>query len=211
MGRTSTDAEALDGATGKQIWKLNFKNDLKIKELKRASYNNGKGGAGIVCFNNRDEKKKNGEKVIIDFSTGKELWRTESYPGLDNDSQWHFGAMIATVTSGSTFIVFDDENKKFVGLDIRSGAKKWESKPYPTTDISKVSINAVGDSEFSQILIYGEDEETYDILYMNIVTGELLKDDSRFTMLLETIANLPMVLSRLSKRQKKLSSRLPGE
>jgi outer membrane protein assembly factor BamB len=87
LGRNEEQAEVLDGASGTILWKLNFKNDLKVKTLARATYNPGE---GIVLFFNADEKKKAGEKIVVDLATGKELWRTDKYAGTDADDNYHF-------------------------------------------------------------------------------------------------------------------------
>ena len=68
LGRNEEGAEMLDGATGKSIWKLSFKNDLKVKELARATYN---AAQGVVLFYNPDDKKKNGEKIVVVAGKGK--------------------------------------------------------------------------------------------------------------------------------------------
>ncbi len=162
--RDETQAEMLDGVTGKQLWKINFKNDLKVKELARAVYNY---EAGIILFFNRDEKKQNGDKVIIDYVTGKELWRTTDYPGVDANSNFHFAECLASLSHQGTFIVFDNASKKIIGLDTRSGNKKWESKEYSTADVKDISIEEIGGSDFVQVFIGEGDAE-----YINILTGE---------------------------------------
>ncbi len=169
--RDETQAEMLDGASGKPIWKLNFKNDLQVKELARAVYNY---EAGIILFFNRDEKKKNGEKVILDYTTGKELWRTSDYPGIDADENFHFAHCMDLVVKGVT-IVFNNDTKKFTGIEVRTGNKKWESKAYADMDLSKnVSIFSVNGSESAQVFLNDE------VLYINISTGEIT-DPSNFT------------------------------
>jgi len=178
LGRTTEEAEVLDGATGKSIWKLDFKNDLKIKELNRVVYNVEE---GVVLFYNGDEKKKNGEKVIVDLATGKVLWRADEYAGTDADDVWHF-ANSFNITANHSLMIFNNTTKKFTGLDIQTGKIKWESQAYPTTELSKnIGINEVEDSEYAQVFIYNEDVLKTQILYMSIVTGEILKDDSGFT------------------------------
>jgi hypothetical protein len=179
LGRTDEEAEVLDGSTGKSIWKLNFKTDLKAKTLERATYNITE---GVVLFFNQDEKKKNGEKVIVDLPTGKELWRGDAYAGVDADGNYHFANSISSITSNGTTIVFNNTSKKFTGLDIRSGKVKWESRAFPDADLLKnVSISPIENSEYAQIFIVDEDIVKTQILYISIVTGEELKDDSRFT------------------------------
>jgi hypothetical protein len=170
LGRSESDAEMLDGQTGKPIWKLNFKTDLGIKSLAKAVYNPEN---GTILFFNVDEKKKNGEKVIVDFKTGKELWRTDGYAGKDSEDYFHFAHCIGDVKVGTSFVVFDNSVKKFVGLDARSGNKNWESAAYPEMDLAKnVSLTYIEDSDYAYVI------SDLNILYINIVTGKITPDDT---------------------------------
>jgi PQQ-like domain len=180
LGRNEEQAEVLDGATGQSIWKLNFKNDLKVKTLSRATYNEKE---GLVLFYNEDEKKKNGEKVVVDLATGKELWRGDAYAGTDADDNFHFANSIGYVTAKQSTMVFNNTTKKFVGLDVRTGKVKWESSAYPSADLSKnITITEIENSDYAQVFIMDqEDLLKTQIFYMNVVTGEVLKEDSRFT------------------------------
>jgi|GEM_PF-1882864 len=179
LGRTSEEAEVLDGATGKSIWKLNFKNDLKAKEIHKATYNQAE---GIVLFFNQDEKKKNGEKVVVELATGKVLWRGDQYVGTDADDNFHFANSVSSLTAKGTTIIFNDATKKFTGLDLKTGAVKWESQAYPAVSLEKnINIQPIKNSEYAQVFIEDEDISKMQILYMSIVTGEVLKDESRFT------------------------------
>jgi outer membrane protein assembly factor BamB len=179
LGRSPEQAEMLDGLTGKPIWKLNFKNDLKVKELARANYNPDK---GFILFFNPDEKKKNGEKVIVDFKTGKELWRTTAYAGVDADDNFHFAHAMGDIATKGVAMLFDNESKKFIGIDVLTGVKKWESKAYPSADLTKnIIINKVEDSDYAQVIIADEkDLLKTEVFFMNVVTGEQA-DSSGFT------------------------------
>lgn len=178
LGRNDEQAEVLDGITGKSLWKLNFKNDLKVKNLQRAVYNEKE---DIVLFYNADEKKQAGEKIIVNLATGKELWRADEYTGIDADNNYHF-ANSFNITSNHSTMVFNNTTKKFVGLDILTGKVKWQSQAYPKAELSKnISINEIENSEYAQVYIYDEDILNTQIIYMSIVTGEVLKDDSGFT------------------------------
>ncbi|MBS1491384.1 MAG: PQQ-binding-like beta-propeller repeat protein [Bacteroidetes bacterium] len=174
LGRSETQAEMLDGATGKTVWALNFKNDLKVKELVRATYNP---EAGFILFYNKDEKKKNGEKIIIDLPTGKELWRTDGYAGVDGDDNFHFAHCLNTLTVKGHTIVYDQNSKKFVGIDVRSGKKVWESKEYGA-DLKDVSIYEIKNSESAQLLIANEDPLKIQVVFMNILTGETVDSNN---------------------------------
>ncbi|HCW06588.1 MAG TPA: hypothetical protein DGG95_04390 [Cytophagales bacterium] len=170
--RDESQAEMLDGETGKTIWKINFNKDLKIKSLARAVFNQ---GAGIVLFFNKDGKKESGDKVIVDFNTGKELWRTKGFAGVDNDDQYHFAHCMNLVYKGMT-IVFDDATKKFTGIDVITGNKKWESNAYPDLDLNKnISIDEIEGTEYAKIQIAFEDDETKNRdEYMSILTGQTI-------------------------------------
>ncbi len=179
LGRNDEQVEVLDGATGQSIWKINFKNDLKVKSLSRATYNEKE---NIVLFFNEDEKKKNGEKIVVDLASGKELWRGDSYAGTDADDNFHFANSIGYLTANQSTIVFNNVTKKFTGLDVRTGKVKWESKAYPKAELSKnVMINSIENSEYAQVFVMDENIVNTEIIYMSIVSGEVLKDDSRFT------------------------------
>lgn len=179
LGRTSDQAEVLDGNTGKSIWKLNFKSDFNVKNLERATYNEQE---GVILFFNADEKKKNGEKIIVDLPTGKELWRGDAYAGTDADDNYHFANSISDITASGTTMVFNNATKKFTGLELRTGKVKWESPAYAGVELSKnISINSIENSEYAQVFIYNEDVLKTQILYISIVSGEVLKDDSRFS------------------------------
>jgi len=208
LGRNEEQAEVLDGTSGKTLWKLNFKNDLKVKTLARATYNPGE---GIVLFFNADEKKKPGEKIVVDLATGKELWRTDNYVGTDADDNYHFANSISSLTSKQTTIVFDDVTKKFTGLDLRSGKVKWESQAYSTAELSKnISISEIEGSEFAQVFITDEDILKTQILYMSIVTGEVLKDDSRFTSAASNYERYSSGKVRIKRTIDKTAVRLSG-
>ncbi len=211
LGRNDEQAEVLDGATGKSLWKLNFKNDLKVKALARATYNYGE---GIVIFFNADEKKKPGEKIIVDFATGKELWRTNEYAGIDTDNNYHFANNMSSLTSNQTTIVFDNVTKKFTGLDVRSGKVKWQSKAYPAAELSKnVGINIIEDSEYAQILIYDENMEEESEILMSIITGEEI-DKSKFTSksrnLEKAVSGLVVIAKTLDANRTTLVGRMKG-
>lgn len=208
LGRDDSQAEVLDGATGKSIWKLNFKNDLKVKNLDRATYNETE---GIVLFFNKDEKKTNGDKIIVDLATGKELWRTTGYAGIDADDSWHFANSISALTSNGTTIVFNNETKKFTGIDVRSGKVKWESQAYTGQELSKnIFIEAIEGSEFAQVFIMSDDILKTQIIYMSIVTGEVLKDDSRFTEASSNYEKYTSKKVRIKKTADKTSVKLVG-
>jgi hypothetical protein len=179
LGRSPEQAEMLDGQTGKPIWKLNFKNDLKVKELARANYNPDK---GFILFFNPDEKKKPGEKITIDFKTGKELWRTTAYAGTDADDNFHFAHAMGDIATKGVAMLFDNESKKFIGLDFLTGSKKWESKAYPAVDLEKnVIINKIEDSDYAQVILSNEEDLLKtEVLFMNVTTGEQ-KDSDGFT------------------------------
>lgn len=165
LGRSSSQAEVLDGTTGKMIWTLNFKSDLSIKELNRATYLEDE---GLVLFFNPDDKKKTGEKVVVDLPTGKVLWRADQYAGNDADDYFHFAHCFGDLTKKGITVVFDNSLKKFVGLDVRSGAKKWESKAYPEMELSKnVMINSIEDTDYVYVI------SDLNILYINVNTGEI--------------------------------------
>ncbi len=178
LGRTDDEAEVLDGATGKSIWKLNFKNDLKVKSLSRATYNEAE---GLVLFYNEDGKKANGEKIVVDLATGKELWRGDQYAGVDADGNFHFAHCISDITAKGNMMVFNAATKKFTGLNVRTGKVLWESKAYPDVDISEhIEIDPIGNSEYAKVFIFNDDVLKTQILFMSINTGEVLQDDSRF-------------------------------
>lgn len=178
LGRSDDQAEVLDGATGKSIWKLNFKNDLKVKSLSRATYNVAE---GVVLFFNSDEKKKVGEKIIVDLASGKELWRADNYSGVDADGNFHFANSFNEVTAKGVLLIFNDASKKFTGIEIKTGKIKWESTPYANVSLEKnVGITRVSDTEFAVVTLYDEDVLKTKFLYMNIVTGEFV-DESKFT------------------------------
>ncbi len=177
--RDETQAEMLDGESGKQIWKLNFKNDLKVQDLARAIYNY---ESGVILFFKRDEKKKNGEKIMIDLTTGKELWRTSDYPGMDADDNFHFAHCIDELVAKGVAVVFNNDTKKITGIEIRTGNKKWESRAYADLDLSKsVSIFPIEDSEFAQVVLNDQ------VLFINILTGEIT-DPSNFVTIKKNYA-----------------------
>lgn len=177
FGRSEEQAEMLDGQTGKPIWKLTYKTDLKIKEIARANYNPDK---GFILLFNPDEAKKKGDKVIIDFKTGKELWRTTAYAGVDADDNYHFAHAMGDIATKGVALLFDNEAKKFIGLDVLTGAKKWESKPYPAADLTKnVIINKIEDSDYAQVIITDDNDLLKtEVLFMNVVTGGLTDSDN---------------------------------
>jgi outer membrane protein assembly factor BamB len=169
MGRDETQAEMLDGTTGKQIWKINFKNDLNVKELTKST-DSYKGG--VLLLFNRDEKKKKGEKVVIDWLTGKELWRTDSYPGTDGADWFHFAHCLEDFAEKGTVIAYNEDTHKITGFETRTGKIKWESKAYPDLVIKNIAINAIEDSEYAEISMIKE-EDKIETTYMNVLSGEI--------------------------------------
>jgi len=173
LGRNAYGAEMLDGATGKVLWKLNFNNDLKVKKLERATYNF---PAGVILFYNGDEKSKIGEKIVVDFKTGKELWRGDKYSGVDADDYFHFAHCVGDLTNGDDKItvVFDNSSKKILGLDVRSGSVKWESTPFSGLELSKaISFNVYKNNPaYIEFL----DNQNLNLYYIKIATGEIVKD-----------------------------------
>src|SRR5690606_13148938 len=176
LGRADDQVEVLDGKTGEPLWKLSFKNDLKVKALNRAIYNSGE---GVVLFFNPDEKKSVGEKVVVDLKTGKELWRADQYAGLDADRNYHFAHCFGDITARGKMMFFNDGTKKITGLDIRTGKVAWESKAYSKAKLSEhVSIESIGNSEYARVTIEGEEVTDTEVLYVNIVTGEVVDEDA---------------------------------
>lgn len=174
LGRTDDQAEMLDGKTGKPIWKLVFKNDFKLKSLQRAAYNTDE---GIVLFYNTDDKKKNGEKIVVDMATGKELWHGDVYAGVDAFDHYHFAYSFNSLTFKGKMIVFSNATKKFTGLDVHTGKVMWESKAYDA-DIKNVGIRST-DTEYADVYIFDEKDETkIQTFYINIASGEVLADET---------------------------------
>lgn len=80
-GRNSKGVSAMSAADGSTLWEINFEKDFGIKEF---DYYRNLTYSKVLVYYTKGSKKEPSEKVFLDATTGKLLWRTTDF-GLGAD------------------------------------------------------------------------------------------------------------------------------
>lgn len=98
------EVKALDPETGKQIWRVNLRQDVPARLS----------GGLVAAYGQLFIGSENGEVIALDAESGELSWRTNVE-----------GEVLASVAADNSFIIVNSSRGVLVALDSSSGEQKW--------------------------------------------------------------------------------------